>query len=173
MNKYYKLAQIIRAAGKEISRKGNYNKYYSVDGLLGHIKSDAHPEILEVEDDSGYRSIIIGDTRGNVSYDTDRHDDSLFHNGYAYLYSEQCSYNDEGKEIWSKRCYPSVDHLYRALLTLAKGDYDYKEGRFFSLDLDDNNDFEKTRAYLSGVVEKFADLAASDSRTAADMLGEA
>jgi len=171
MNKYYKLAQLIKRAGKEISREDNYNKIFSVEHLLGHHVSDAHPEILEVGDDSGYRSIILGDIRGNVSYDTDKLDNSLFHGGYAYLYSENCTYNENGKRLWTKRNYPTTEHIYRALVTLAKGDYDYTEGRYFRISLNDHDDFEETRTYLSEVVEKFADMAMADKRTAAEMIG--
>lgn len=173
MNKYYKLAKIIRAAGKEISREDNYNKVYSVESVLGHWVTDAHPEILEVEDDSGYRSIQIGDIRGNVSYDTDKLDNNLFHHGYAYLYSENCTYNEEGKRLWTKRCYPTADHLYRALATLAKGNYDCTENRYFRIDLNDNECLEETKKYLSEVVERFADMAMADTRTAEEIVGVA
>ena len=171
MDKYYKLAKLIKGAGKQISAPDEYNKVYSLERLLGHHVSDAHPEILEVEDDSGYRSIIIGDLRGSVSYDTKRLDNTLFHKGFVYLYSENCSYNEDGMRIWSKRNYPTADHLYRALRILAKGEYDYTEGRYFSLSLNDKKNFKETRAYLSEVVEKFADMAWADRRTAEEMVG--
>lgn len=171
MDKYYKLAQIIKAAGKDISKEGNYNKDFNVDCLLGHHISDAHPERLTVTDDSGYRSIIIGDVRGNVSYDTGERSD-IKNKGYVYLYSENAHYNEEGKRLWNVRCFPTIDHIYHAIKILAKGDYDYVKGRYIDIYNGDIS-FDETMKFLSGAVERFSDMAWSNPMSADEIVEEA
>lgn len=168
MDKYYKLAQIIKVAGKEISKESNYNKHFNVEYLLGHHITDARPERITVTDDSGYRSIIIGDIRGNVSYDTGERRE-IKNKGYAYLYSENAHYSEDDKRLWNVRCYPTINHIYHALKILADGNYTYKEGRYITI-YEGDCGFEETKEFLSDTVNRLADLAYKDPRTAEEMV---
>ena len=161
MDKYYALAKQIKEAGKKAAEvDGTAFKIYRLNADLDIRKSDRNPEVLDITNDAGYRSIIIGDIRGNVSYDTGKLDNGLFHNGYAYLYSENCEYSSGGTRRWLCKCYPTITKLWQALKLLAGGEYKYCKNELFEVYLGDNEDFEATKQYLSAVVEKFADRAA-------------
>ncbi len=170
MDKYFKLAEFIKAAGEKAIE-------YAEDGYKGclaHISlgikpTDEQPEILEAEDDSGYRAIILGDTRGNVSYNTGKRA-NLFHKGYVILYSENAEYKN-GKTIYKYDAFPSVEQIYKQVKALKRANYkSNKTALFHMVYLDDNDDFEATKKYLSEVIERFADIVWSDKRRALDIL---
>ena len=161
MGTYSQLAKAIRKAGKIISSPKEYAKDYNLDVVLGFATSDEAPERLAVTDDSGYRAIRIGDLRGNVSYDTEKLNNKLFHKGYVYLYSDDST---NGKFIVP--CYPSAKALEKALEIIAKGEYSEDAMKHsalrelgFQIFPNDNDDFAETKKYLSAVVEKFAEAA--------------
>lgn len=173
MDKYYKLALVVKEACKkaiEYAEEGS--KGYLLHVALGHTQSDAEPDCFEITDDSGYRSIHLGDDRGNVSYDTDKRDNNIFHKGYVYLYSEQARYNDEGDIIWTHDCFLSVDTLYHALKSLALGRYKSERTRYLDIRLNDNGNLEETKKYLSSVVKRFANSAWNDPRTAEEIVAD-
>ncbi len=157
MDGLYKLAQIVKEAGLLIA-EDDINKDFNVDTLLGKEVSDNQPGILRVTDDSGYRCIVIGDTRGS--------------RGYAYLYSENAHYSEDGKRLWSKRCFPSIDDIYHGLKYLAGGSYNYTKGRFFEIHKGMCS-FEETKELLSDTICKLADLAWTDSRSAEEIVNHA
>lgn len=97
-DRYYCLARMIKQAGKEISRD-HINKIYSVSHSLGFNDGP----VLEVTDDSGYRSIVIGYVSGD--------------RGYAYLYSENA--DEKGKYRYS--CYPSILEIREELIKVLNG----------------------------------------------------
>ncbi len=174
MDKYYKLALVVKEACKkaiEYAEEGS--KGYLLHVALGHTKTDAEPDCFEITDDSGYRSIHLGDTRGNVSYDTGKRDNSIFHKGYVYLYSEQARYNDKGDKIWTHDCFLTVDTLYHALKSLALGRYKSEKTCYLDIWLNDNGNFEETKKYLSSVVKRFADTVWNDPRTAEEIVAVA
>ncbi len=173
MDKYYKLALVVKEACKkaiEYAEEGS--KRYLLHTALGHTQTDSEPDCFEIINDSGYRAIYLGDDRGNVSYDTDNLDNYIFHMGYVYLYSEQARYNDEGDEIWTHDCFLSVDTLYHALKSLALGRYKSEKTRYLDISLNDEDNLDRTKKYLSSVVERFADLAWNDPRTAEEIVAE-
>lgn len=166
---FYKLAQLIKLAAEDISREDKYCKTEDVTMMLGMTRSDSTPGIIEVEDDSGYRSIAIGDTRGNVSLDTGKHDVHIKHKGYMLLYSENCNYVGE-KDVWKYRCFPPVKEISERLYTVAcyeslipscincdSGEYWY------------DNNTEKSRRYLGDFVRECAERIGSDPRTAREI----
>ena len=171
MDKYYKLAQLIKLAGKDISKPDEYAKEYRVHRLLGFVPSDDDPEILNVIDDSGFRAICLGDIRGNVSYDSEAINSMIFHKGYIYLYSEQCYYDANSHREWKEwRCFPTIKYLSMVLKAIAQGTYGKND---FSIYLNDDDDFEATKAYLSSVVEKYADKVWTDGRSAKEIFKKA
>ena len=160
---FYKLAQLIKLAGKDISKEPFW-KHEDVAIMLGFERTDDEPDVLEVTDDAGYRSVIIGDIRGNVSYDTHKRDDKLFHHGYVYLYSEQSSYKGD-TEIWKYRCFPPTKKIAAMLEKLYNSEYcpdifQYYEG---------DNNISSCVTYLSGIVKKYVNKIASDKRSALEI----
>ncbi len=159
---FYKLAQLIKLAAKDVSKKDAWWKSENVSKMLNFKRTDNEPDILEVVDDSGYRCILIGDTRGNVSLDTEKVDNTIFHKGYAYLYSEQCSYKGD-IEKWKHRCFPPTSEIATMLEKLYNAEYCPQMIKYYAGD-DENISFCVT--YLSEVVKKYIDVIASDERTA-------
>lgn len=165
MNKYYKLAQIIKLAGQVISADGCYDKYYSLNGLLGIDKSHG---CIEVTDDSGYRNILIGNP---YSYDGDA--------GYLLLYTD----NNEGKGF-SCRCYPTISEITRRIsyaITEPIQFYSEKDDlcRAYNSNgrIDSSNVTRKasrnTIKYISDTIEYFADRLWEDERDAKTIIEEA
>ena len=87
MDKYYKLAQLIRLGAKDIAKSDIAKRYY-MQAIL-EVPGYAAP-VLEAEDDSGYRAIILGDVYKNK--------------GYCYLYTENA--DEDGN--FTYKCFPPV-----------------------------------------------------------------
>lgn len=161
-----RLAQLIKLAAKDVSKKDAWWKEESISAMLGIKKTDNSPCEITVRDDSGYRCITIGDTRGNVSLDTDKLDNNLEHKGYMLLYSENCDYKND-KRIWKYRCFPSNEELAVRLekvlkgvplIPLDKNNCDYDE--LWYSDRDD-----QTLKNLSETIRLHVERLSSDTRT--------
>ena len=161
-----KLARLIKLMGKDVAKESSWWKMELIGPAIGLVETDTFFDEISVTDDSGYRCILIGDTRGNVSRVNGRKIKKEEHKGYMLLYSENCNYKDE-KRTWKYRCYPSQkeieDRLQKVidkipLIPLDKNNCDSEE--FWYEDRDD-----KTLTYLSDVVKKYADTIAQDKRS--------
>ena len=162
---FYKLAQLIKLAAKDVSKESAYWKCEDVARMLGFKKTDSEPDVLEVTDDSGYRSIIIGDIRGNVSLDSGKRDNRIFHKGYAYLYSENSQYKKD-KEIWKYRCFPPIKDIADMLEKLYNAEYCPNVFTYYP---GDDENVSSCVTYLSAVVKKYVDKIASDQRNALEI----
>lgn len=153
----YKLAQLIKIAAKDIVND-NINTYCSIHCMFGDCSMDRCYECsavletaaLEVKNNFGYRSIIIGDVRGNK--------------GYALIYSEESVVRD-GKEKWKYRCFPPTKDIAMMLEKLYNGDYCdrivYHEGS--------GGHLSECMAYLSKITKGYIDKINADKRTAQEM----
>ncbi len=161
---FYKLAQLIKLAARDVSEEGHYWKIECVSNMLNlkETGTDNEPDVLDVKDDSGYRSILIGDDRGNVSLDTGKIDNTIFHRGYALLYSEQCSYEGDTRK-WKYICFPHTKEIATMLEKLYNAEYCPQMIDYF---VGDDNDISSCVTYLSEVVKKYINAIASDERTA-------
>ena len=171
MDKYYKLAEFIKAGGLkaiEYAQKGY--KGCDAETFLGIVPTDAQPERITIKDDSGYRAMILGDIRGNVSYNTRERAD-LYHKGYVYLYSENATYRKDGTKRYRQECFPSVERLYKQLKALKNANYK-SEGTslFYMIRLNDSQEFDTTKKYLSEVVERFANILWNDKRSVSEII---
>ena len=162
---FYKLAQLIKLAAKDVSEEDAWWKCEDVARMLEFEKTDSEPDVLEVTDDSGYRSIIIGDIRGNISLDTKKRDNKIFHKGYVYLYSEESSYRGDA-ENWEYRCFPPTKEIVTKLEKLYNSEYCPD---IFSYYNGDDENVSSCVTYLSGVVKKYVDKIASDKRSALEI----
>ena len=149
MNKYELLSRFIKDAGTDIIADHIAKEFY-VNRQLGMHETDAAPEVLYVTDDSGYRSITLGDVRGNVSYDTGKRDDSLKKMGYVLIYSENARY---GK--YKYRCYPPIRNITKTLRRLANGEK-VESVIYYPADGVDEDEFT---SFIAKAVERFADAA--------------
>lgn len=166
---FYKLAQLIKLAAEDISREDEYCKTEDVTMMLGMTRSDSAPGIIEVKDDSGYRSIVIGDTRGTVSLDTGKPDIGIKHKGYMLIYSENCNYIGE-KDVWKYRCFPSVKEISERLYKVAC--YESLIPSCINCDSDEywyDNNTEESRKYLGDFVRECAERIGNDPRTAKEI----
>ena len=168
----YKLAQLIKLAGKDISKEENsLYKTENVSMMCGLQLTDKTPGIIEVEDDSGYRAIRIGDTRGNVSYDTGNLDNNLSHHGHMVLYYENCSYDANGNRVWKFRCFPPMKELVNRLWMVAN----YKPLIPETLNNCDSNEYwydkntASGRKYLGDLVRQCVSNLEKDTRTAQEI----
>lgn len=166
-----KLARLIKIMAKDVSKESSWWKLENVGAALGLEETDDFFDEISVTDDSGYRCIIIGDTRGNVSRVNGRKIADDEHKGYMLLYTENCTYKD-GKRVWKyNRCFPSQKEIELRLqkvvdkIPLDKNNGDSDE--FWYQERDD-----KTLTYLSDVVKKYADTIASDSRTPEEIFAD-
>lgn len=160
---FFKLAQLIKLAAKDVSKDDAWWKCEDIARMLDFKQTDSEPDVLEITDDSGYRSIIVGDIRGNVSLDSGKSDDKIFHKGYVYLYSENClGYYKNKNRIWTYRCFPPTSIIAEMLEKLYNAEYRPDIFTYYTGD-DDNISFCVT--YLSEVVKKYVDKIASDKRT--------
>ena len=62
-----KLAKLIKIMARDVSKESSWWKQEHVGVPLGLLETDEFFHEISVTDDSGYRDITIGDTRGNVS----------------------------------------------------------------------------------------------------------
>lgn len=155
-----KLAQIIKYAGENIS-KDTISKDFYVSRLLGFYETDECPDILSVTDDSGWRDIKIGDIRGNVSLNTGKLDNNMFHHGYALIYYEN------KKKRWKHKCFPPVEEIAENLEHLYNGDYVPKKIHYV---IGDNDNIESLVKYLSQTIKKYVEKSNSDTRTAREIV---
>lgn len=161
-----KLAQLIRIMAASVT-KAEWKAEY-VKGYIMPNENETLLDTIEIRDDSGYRSIIIGDIRGNVSTNG-RPITEVEHMGYMFLYSENCTYSPTKKRVWIHKCFPLQKELEAMLQNVIEGEevpishvgvrYNVPEGR----------SERKVREYLSSVVKKYADLINKDSRSAKEI----
>lgn len=164
---FYKLAQLIKLAAKDVCKDEAWWKVEDVARMLDFPRTDKNPDVLEVKDDSGYRCLIIGDIRGNVSLDTGKIDNNIFHNGYVYLYSENCSgYDKKDNGLWKYKCFPPTKNIADMLQTLYNAEYRPDSFTYYTGD-DDNID--NCVSYISEVVRKYVEKISADSRSAAEI----
>lgn len=145
-----KLAKLIKIMGEDIAKECNSCwKVEHVGIALGLAGTDE----ISVTDDSGYRAITIGDTRGKRE-------------GYMLLYSENCTYRNNSR-VWEYRCFPSQIEIAKRLqlvldkiplIPLDKNNCESEEFWY------ENREWQ-TLTYLSEVVKKYADTIAMDPRT--------
>lgn len=161
-----KLAKLIKIMAKDVAKESGYWKAEHIGSAIGLKETDSFFDEISVTDDSGYRSITIGDTRGNVSRVNGRKIAKEEHKGYMLLYSENCTYR-ENTRVWKYKCFPAQkeieDRLQKVidkipLIPMDKNNCDSDE--FWYENRDDN-----TLTYLSDVVKRYAETIANDSRT--------
>ncbi len=109
-NKLYDLTKLIRLMALDVSKSKAYWKKESVSSALGLFENDLFFDEISVTDDSGYRCIIIGDTRGNTSRVNGRRILEKEHKGYMCLYSENSPFH--------YRCFPSIKEIYSKLIAI-------------------------------------------------------
>lgn len=169
-----KLAKLIKLMGKDIAKDDSWWKTNYLGPVLSMRETDQFFDEISVTDDSGYRSITIGDTRGNVSRVNGRRIKEEEHRGYMLLYSEN-SYWENEKRKWKYSCFPSQKEIERRLqavideiplISEKKNNCDSEEYWY------ERKDKEALR-YLSTVVKEYADRIATDSRTPEQILADA
>lgn len=161
-----KLARLIKLMAKDVSKESSWWKVESLGPALGLLETDSFFHEISVEDDSGYRSITIGDTRGNVSRVNGRRIAAEERKGYMLLYSENATYKND-RRVWKYSCFPSQKEIEERLqkvvdkvplIPLDKNNCDYDEFWYERRD-------EDALAYFSEVVKTYADTVARDKRT--------
>lgn len=169
-----KLAKLIKLMAEDVSSEKAWWKRERVGAAIGLPETDTFFDEISVTDDSGYRCITIGDTRGNVSRINGRRIAEEEHMGYMLLYSENCRYNGD-RRVWKYRCFPSqrelADRLQKVydkipLIPLDKNNCDFDEYVYESRS-------EENLSYLSSVVKKYADTIAADKRSAEEIFKNA
>jgi hypothetical protein len=151
-----KLAKVIKLAGKEIA-KDRINKIFDVGIALGlHEYSDL-TGIIEVEDDSGFRSIIIGDIGGT----------GKDYKGYIYLYEENASYVNY-KPSYKYGCFPRQRDIAARLQRIVDGDLDGVCKDYSECVNHTEKGFENFPAEL---IKKYAEAVGKDERTAEQIVG--
>lgn len=168
-----KLARLIKIMAKDVSKESSWWKNEQIGVALGLDETNDFFDEISVTDDSGYRSITIGDTRGNVSRVNGRKISDEEHEGYMLLYSENCTYKGN-EQKWKYRCFPSQKEIENRLqkvvdkiplIPMDKNNCDSDE--FWYEDRED-----KTLTYLSNVVKKYADTIANDNRTPEEIFAD-
>lgn len=105
-----KLARLIKLMAEDVSKEDSWWKCEYIGPAIGLRETKNFWDEISVTDDSGYRSITLGDTKGN-------HIKGV-HKGYMLLYSENYNYADEK---WKYPCFPSVEEIAERLqLVLEK-----------------------------------------------------
>ena len=112
--KLYELARLIKLMGKDVAKESAWWKVECISAAIGLNETEKFFDEISVTDDSGYRSITIGDTRGNVSRVNGRRISEEEHKGYMFLYSE----NREGKYHYA--CFPPINEIYRRLCKVVQ-----------------------------------------------------
>lgn len=161
MDKYDKLARFVKLCAKDIA-KDKVNKIYSVSWKLG-IREDP---VFEIIDDSGYRSIFIGDTSKGI--------------GSCNLYTD-CADTD-GK--YTYRCFPPVKVIADRLRAMAAKETFYAEGdpchtadvnaydggnMAMHIDRINSKDGQRAIRYFAKAAKRFADRVEADPRTAEEI----
>lgn len=168
-----KLAKLIKLMAKDVSKESSWWKMEHVGAAIGLEETATFFDEISVTDDSGYRCITIGDTRGNVSRITGKRISQKEHKGYMLLYSENCSYEKDCRK-WKYKCFPPQKEIEERLqkvidkiplIPLDKNNCDSEE--FWYESKDDN-----TLTYLSDVVKRYADKIENDKRTAEQIFAD-
>ncbi len=166
-----KLAKLIKLMAKDVSRESSWWKQENIGPTIGLEETDTFFDEISVTDDSGYRCVTIGDTRGNVSRVNGRKISQEEHKGYMLLYTENCKY-ENGKSKWKYRCFPCqaeiADRLQKILDKIPLIDKNNCDSDEFWYE---NRD-EETLAYFSSVVKKYADTIEADPRTAEEIFAD-
>ncbi len=142
------LAALIKAAARDTC-KDKFSKGEYVNIIID--KNDKSRHGIEITDDSGLRSLIIGDNATSKYR-------------YVSFYTERCSYED-GKPVWQYRCFPPIDKMVEMLEILYNKEYRPDIIEYHCYD----NDYSACVTYLSELVRKYAD-AVSDSTHASTVL---
>lgn len=108
----YDLARLIKLMAVDVAKESSYWKFEKVSVALGLRETDEFFDEVRVTDDSGYRDIIIGDARGNVSRVNGRRVAAEEHKGYMLLYREDAPFH--------YKCFPSVREIYERLIIVTK-----------------------------------------------------
>lgn len=161
-----KLAKLVKIMARDVSKEEAWWKTEQVGDVIGLCETDTFFDEISVTDDSGYRSITIGDTRGNVSRVNGRKISENEHMGYMLLYSENCDYS-KNHEQWRYKCFPpqkEIAHRLQmvcdeiALIPLDKRNCDSEEYWYSDKNV-------KTLKYFASVVKKYADTVNADERS--------
>ena len=154
MDKYYKLAQLVKLVGNDIA-KDEINKEGYVGFYLGFgLDSDK----IRCTDDSGFRDVCIYTLSESKM------------NECVQIYAENSDYKN-GKEIWKHRCFPSIKEIATLLKRVANeeplipyGKNNCDDDRYWYSKKNKNVIKE-----LSKTVNKFADKVVEDKRTAKEI----
>lgn len=158
-----KLARLIKLMAEDVSKEDSWWKCEYIGPAIGLRETKNFWDEISVTDDSGYRSITLGDTKGN-------HIKGV-HKGYMLLYSENYNYADEK---WKYPCFPSVEEIAERLqLVLEKVP-------LIPLELNNcdsekfwyENRDEDSLQYFSDVVREYADKIAADPRTEEEIFSD-
>lgn len=152
----YKLAQLIKLAAQDMLND-NLKTYCKVNCMLGDCAFENCPQcpnVIAIEYQAGYRSIVIGDIHGE--------------NGFVRLYSEQSSCKS-GKEVWKYRCFPPTKDIAMMLEKLYYGDYCDRVS-YHSHAAEGH--LSECMAYISKVMRGFIDTIAKDERTSREIFNE-
>ena len=168
-----KLAKLIRIMAKDVAKEDSWWKQENIGPSIGLEETTTFFDEISITDDSGYRCITIGDTRGNVSRINGEKIKEKEHKGYMLLYSENCGYKD-GKRVWKYRCFPNQKEIAKRLqmvvdkiplIPMDKNNCDSDEFWYESRS-------EETLIYLSNVVKIYADKISNDPRSAKEIFDD-
>lgn len=168
-----KLAKLIRIMAKDVAKEDSWWKQENIGPAIGLEETTTFFDEISITDDSGYRCITIGDTRGNVSRINGEKIEEKEHKGYMLLYSENCGYKD-GKRVWKYRCFPNQKEIEKRLqmvvdkiplIPMDKNNCDSEEFWYESRS-------EETLIYLSNVVKIYADKISNDPRSAKEIFDD-
>jgi hypothetical protein len=167
-----KLAELIVLAAKNVSEK-SWCTQMNIGPILGIKETDNFFGEINVMDDSGYRYIVIGNTKNNLTVIRGRKTKKEDHMCYMFLYWENCEYQNN-KEIWKYECFPEQNEIAKRLQKV------YECIPLISMDKhnSDSDEFwyeirnQKSLEYLSKVVKKYADVIAADERSAEEIFAD-
>ena len=166
-NEALKMARLIKFCAKELL-KNEYCKFMYVHDVLGQQRTDEVPTTLMVENDGGFRGILFGDNRGNVSYNTNNRSQTIKNKGYIYLYVDL-----DGVDGYKYKDYISVNELANRICNayndmVAGADNSDKDSYMFKKgDVAQNESF----TYLANELKRYVDMINNDIRTAGEILG--
>lgn len=158
----FKLAGLIKLMAEDVSKEDSWWKCEYIGPAIGLRETKNFWDEISVTDDSGYRSITLGDTKGQHIKGVHR---------YMLLYSENYNYADEK---WKYPCFPSVEEIAERLqlvlekvplIPLELNNCDSEEFWY------ENRD-EDSLQYFSDVVREYADKIAADPRTEEEIFSD-
>lgn len=156
-----KLARLIKLMAKDVSKEDSWWKSEYIGPAIGLPETENFLDEISVTDDSGYRSITLGDTKGQHTKGGDK--------GYMLLYSENYNYADEK---WKYPCFSSVEEIAERLqlvlekVPLIPQKFDNSEECWY-----EKRD-EDSLKYFSNVVREYADKIAADPRTEEEIFSD-